>query len=73
MMRSMCALDTLPGRPRGEGYGLSVRVVVDPVARNTYVSEGTFGWSGLFGTRLFIDPKERCRRWLSLPAAAGTN
>jgi hypothetical protein len=37
------------------------------------VSEGTFGWSGLFGTRLFIDPKERCRRWLSLPAAAGTN
>ena len=58
MMRSMYAPDTLPGRPRGEGYGLSVRVVVDPVARNTYVSEGTFGWSGLFGTHFFIDPKE---------------
>jgi CubicO group peptidase (beta-lactamase class C family) len=59
MMRSMYAPDTLPGRPRGEGYGLSVRVVVDPVARNTYVSEGTFGWSGLFGTHFFIDPKEK--------------
>jgi CubicO group peptidase (beta-lactamase class C family) len=59
MMRSMYAPDTLPGRPRGEGYGLSVRVVVDPVARNTFVSEGTFGWSGLFGTHFFIDPQEK--------------
>jgi CubicO group peptidase (beta-lactamase class C family) len=58
-MRSMYASDTLPGRPRGEGFGLSVRVVVDPIARNTYLSQGTFGWSGAFGTHFFIDPKEK--------------
>lgn len=52
------APDTLPGRPRGEGYGLSVRVVVDPIARNTFLSEGSYGWSGLFGTHFWVDPKE---------------
>ncbi len=31
MMGSVHAPDTLPGRPRGEGYGLSMRVVNDPV------------------------------------------
>ena len=59
MMRSMYASDTLPGRQRGEGFGLSVRVVVDPIARNTYLSQGTFGWSGAYGTHFFIDPKEK--------------
>jgi len=59
MMRSMYASDTLPGRPRGEGYGLSVRVVVDPVARNTFLSAGSYGWSGLFGTHFWVDPKEK--------------
>jgi CubicO group peptidase (beta-lactamase class C family) len=59
MMRSMYAVDTLPGRPRGEGFGLSVRVVVDPIARNTFLSEGSYGWSGLFGTHFWVDPKEK--------------
>ena len=59
LMRTVYAPDTLPGRPRGEGYGLSVRVVNDPVARNTFLSEGTFGWSGAFGTHFWIDPKEK--------------
>ena len=59
MMRSMYAADTLPGRPRGEGFGLSVRVVVDPIARNTFLSEGSYGWSGLFGTHFWVDPKEK--------------
>ena len=38
MMASVHAPDTLPGRPPGEGYGLSVRVVNDPVARSTAVA-----------------------------------
>jgi CubicO group peptidase (beta-lactamase class C family) len=59
LMGTVYAPDTLPGRPRGEGYGLSVRVVSDPVARNTFVSAGTFGWSGLFGTHFWIDPEEK--------------
>jgi CubicO group peptidase (beta-lactamase class C family) len=59
MMSSIAAPDTLPGRPRGESYGLSVRVVNDPMARNTFLSEGSFGWSGAFGTHFWVDPKER--------------
>jgi CubicO group peptidase (beta-lactamase class C family) len=59
MMGSVHAPDTLPGRPRGEGYGLSVRVVNDPVSRNTFLSQGSFGWSGAYGTHFWIDPKEK--------------
>ena len=58
LMRSMHIPDTLPGRPRGEGYGLSVRVVNDAVQRGTLLSSGTFGWSGVYGTHFFVDPKE---------------
>jgi CubicO group peptidase (beta-lactamase class C family) len=50
--------DTLPGRPAGEGYGLGVRVVTDPVERGTYLSPGSFGWSGAYGTHFWVDPKE---------------
>lgn len=49
---------TLPGRPAGEGYGLGVRVVSDSAARGTWLSDGAFGWSGVFGTHFFVDPKE---------------
>jgi CubicO group peptidase (beta-lactamase class C family) len=58
LMGSVFAPDTLPGRPRGESYGLSVRVVTDPVARNTFLTEGSFGWSGAFGTHFWVDRKE---------------
>jgi CubicO group peptidase (beta-lactamase class C family) len=59
LMGSVFVPDTLPGRPRGESFGLSVRVVTDPAARNTYLSEGSFGWSGAFGTHFWVDRKER--------------
>jgi CubicO group peptidase (beta-lactamase class C family) len=59
LMRSMHIPDTLPGRPRGEGYGLSVRVVNDAVQRGSLLSNGTFGWSGAYGTHFFVDPKEK--------------
>jgi CubicO group peptidase (beta-lactamase class C family) len=59
VMASVHAPDTLPGRPRGEGYGLSMRVVNDPVGRNTFLSQGSFGWSGAYGTHFWIDPKEK--------------
>jgi CubicO group peptidase (beta-lactamase class C family) len=59
VMTSVAAPDSLPGRPKGEGYGLSVRVVNDPIARSSFVSAGTFGWSGAYGTHFFVDPEER--------------
>ena len=59
MMSAAHVLDTLPGRPAGEGYGLSVRVVTNHAARGTMLSDGTFGWSGAQGTHFFVDPKEQ--------------
>jgi CubicO group peptidase (beta-lactamase class C family) len=59
LMASVFAPDTIPGRLSGEGFGLSVRVVDNPTARNTFLSKGSFGWSGVFNTHFFIDPAER--------------
>ncbi len=59
LMASVHAPDSLPGRPRGEGYGLSVRVISDAVASGTALSNGAFGWSGAFGTHFWVDPKEK--------------
>ncbi|HLG58901.1 MAG TPA: serine hydrolase domain-containing protein [Vicinamibacterales bacterium] len=58
MMSAAHVLDTLPGRPAGEGYGLSVRVVTNHAARGTMLSDGTYGWTGAQGTHFFVDPKE---------------
>ena len=32
---------------------------IDPAARNSFLSEGSFGWSGAFGTHFWVDRKER--------------
>jgi CubicO group peptidase (beta-lactamase class C family) len=57
MMGSVFIPDTLPGRPPGEGYGLGVRVVTDAAARGTWLTEGSFGWSGFYGTHFWVDPE----------------
>jgi hypothetical protein len=54
-MASVFVPDTLPARPRGESFGLSVRAVTDPAARNTFLpkaasvgtarSARTSGWT----------------------------
>jgi CubicO group peptidase (beta-lactamase class C family) len=59
MMRSVVIPDTLPGRAKGESYGLSMRVVNDPIQRGTALSAGSFGWSGAYGTHFWVDPKEK--------------
>jgi CubicO group peptidase (beta-lactamase class C family) len=59
LMASVFAPDTFPGRSPGEGFGLSVRVIDNAAARTTYLSKGSFGWSGAFNTHFFIDPTER--------------
>ena len=59
LMDSVFAPDTLPGRPTGESFGLSMRVVNDPAARNSFLTKGSFGWSGAFGTHFWVDRKEK--------------
>ncbi len=58
LMGSEFIPSTLPGRPAGEGYGLGVRVVTSSAARGTWLSDGSFGWSGVYGTHFWVDPKE---------------
>jgi len=57
-MASVHASDKLDGRVPGEGFGLSVRVVRDGVASGSRVSDGSFGWSGAYGTHFWVDQKE---------------
>jgi CubicO group peptidase (beta-lactamase class C family) len=57
-MASVHASDTLEGRVPGEGFGLSVRVVKNAVASGARVSDGSFGWSGAYGTHFWVDQKE---------------
>jgi CubicO group peptidase (beta-lactamase class C family) len=57
-MASVHAPDTLQGRIPGEGFGLSVRVVHSAVASASRVSDGSFGWSGAYGTHFWVDQKE---------------
>jgi len=59
LMSSIFAPDTLPGRTKGRGFGLSVEVISDAVAANTRISNGSYGWDGSFGTHFWVDPKEK--------------
>ena len=71
MMSAAHVPDTLPGRPAGEGYGLSVRVVTNHAARGTMLSDGTFGWTGAQGTHFFVDPKEELTAVLMVQTSNG--
>jgi CubicO group peptidase (beta-lactamase class C family) len=59
LMASVFVPDTVPGRSRGRGFGLSVQVISDAVAAGYRVSTGSFGWDGAFGTHFWVDPKEK--------------
>ena len=48
--------DTLPGRQPGEGWGLGVRVISSSALRTSWLSNGSFGWSGASGTHFWVDP-----------------
>lgn len=58
LMRSVHVPASTPGRSPGEGFGLNMRVVEDNTKYNGLVSNGTFGWSGVYGTHFFVDPVE---------------
>jgi CubicO group peptidase (beta-lactamase class C family) len=59
LMGSAILPDSLPGRQPGEGFGLGVRSVSDRVARLTLIGNGSFGWSGAYGTHFWVDPANR--------------
>ena len=58
LMSTVHIPDTLPGRRSGEGWGLGVRVISDFGARGTWLSNGSFGWSGARGTHFWVDPED---------------
>jgi CubicO group peptidase (beta-lactamase class C family) len=43
---------------RGFVWGLGVIIRQDPVRGRSFATEGTYGWSGAFGTHFFISPKD---------------
>jgi CubicO group peptidase (beta-lactamase class C family) len=43
----------------GAQFGLGFRVVTDVAATQTLGSNGIYGWSGIYGTVFWVDPKER--------------
>jgi CubicO group peptidase (beta-lactamase class C family) len=45
--------------PRGMGFGLSMQVVMDPVAANLRVSKGAYGWAGGTGVSFWVEPAEQ--------------
>jgi CubicO group peptidase (beta-lactamase class C family) len=49
---------TTTGGP-GMGFGLSVRVVIDRAQANSALADGSFGWSGAFGTHFWVDRKDQ--------------
>ena len=51
--------DYCGGHMAGYGYGLGVYVLTDPAACGGNANAGEFGWSGMAGTLVFMDPKEQ--------------
>lgn len=43
----------------GANFGLGFRVVMDVAATQTHGSPGMYGWSGIYGTVFWVDPKEQ--------------
>ena len=60
----------------GGGFGLGFRVSVDQAANQTLGSSGMYGWSGIYGTNFWVDPKEKLfaimmvQRYPGAPVAA---
>ncbi len=58
LMGSAQVPESVPGMPRGQTWGLSVRYIIDGPATGTLLSTGSFGWSGAWGTHFWVDPKQ---------------
>ena len=47
------------GFPEGYGFGLGVRVLVNPALSGSASSVGEYGWAGAYSTYFWIDPIEQ--------------
>ena len=52
-------LPSVPAAGPGRGFGLGFFVVTDLGATQTLGSVGNYGWSGIYGTTFWVDPKEK--------------
>jgi CubicO group peptidase (beta-lactamase class C family) len=57
----------------GIGFGLGFSVVTNVAATQTLGSEGQFGWSGIYGTNFWVDPKERLVAIVMVQKYPGSN
>ena len=48
----------LRGGARGQGFGYTVAVTLDPVVSDSRRNAGAFGWGGAFGTASWSDPED---------------
>jgi CubicO group peptidase (beta-lactamase class C family) len=55
---------------QGMGFGLTVEVVLDPIAAGQRRSAGSFGWDGAFGTHFWVDRKEQLAGLLMIQTPA---
>ena len=67
---------TTPVLGAGAEWGLGFRIAEDIGATQTLGSPGMYGWSGIYGTNFWVDPKEKLvgvlmvQRYPGPPAAA---
>jgi CubicO group peptidase (beta-lactamase class C family) len=61
LMTSSHTSDIPPGNLVGPGaaFGLGFRIVLDPAATQTSGSAGMYGWTGIYGTVFWVDPREQ--------------
>jgi CubicO group peptidase (beta-lactamase class C family) len=57
----------------GSNFGLGVRVVTDLAQTQTLGSDGLYGWSGIYGTNFWVDPKEKLVAVLMVQKYPGAN
>jgi CubicO group peptidase (beta-lactamase class C family) len=66
----------IPVLGAGAGFGLGFKVTTDLAASQATGSEGNYGWSGIYGTNFWVDPKEKMaavmmvQRYPGAPVAA---
>ena len=52
-------LASIPIAGAGYGWGLGFRILTDLAATQATGSVGNYGWSGIYGTNFWVDPKEK--------------
>lgn len=78
LMTSSHTSDLPAGSAGGPGanFGLGFRIVTNLAATQALGSEGLYGWSGIYGTTFWVDPKEKLvaimmvQRYPGTPVAA---